>query len=239
MPAVIVSSRSSSIGSLGRDHEDRRPTKVGQSEPPVGVSLAQRARRDVDLPQHLTGPEDVLVVAGDEIGCVDGAFGAVGGPQRVGGLQRHRHRDHRACGQGHADVAADRRGVPHLERGQERFTAGGEQRGRPPVVGRSKRVQVADSAHGADLEPGVAGRQGVPAERHQVDQPAQVGLLVGEQPGSAGQPGIAVAPLRTGRVERLPNHLGDGVDIQINSPWGLTVAAAAPQQRRRRRLTRA
>ena len=37
---------------LRRDHEDRRPAQVGQGEPPVGVALAQRADRDVDLAQQ-------------------------------------------------------------------------------------------------------------------------------------------------------------------------------------------
>ena len=77
VPAVIVSSRSSVPGVWVRDHEDRRPPQLGQGEAAVRVPLAQGADRDVDAAQHLTRREDVLVVAGDEIGCVDGAFGAV------------------------------------------------------------------------------------------------------------------------------------------------------------------
>ena len=51
--------------------------------------------------------------------------------------------------------------------------------------GAVERVEVADRAHRADLEARVGGDQPVPAERHQVDEAAQVRLLVGEQPGAA------------------------------------------------------
>ena len=65
------------VRTLCRDHEDGRPAQVGQGEPAVRVALSQCAGRDVDLPQDFAGLEDVRVVAGDEIDCVDGAFGAV------------------------------------------------------------------------------------------------------------------------------------------------------------------
>ena len=112
--------------------------------------------------------------------------------QRVGGLERDGHRDHRSRGQRHADVAADRRGVPHLERRQEGLAAGARTAARlasRPGATNAYRSRI--GAHRADLEPGVAGDQRVPAERHQVDQPAQIRLLIGEQPGSAGQPRVA------------------------------------------------
>ena len=56
-----------------------------------------------------------------------------------------------------------------------------------------------------------------PAERHQVDESPQFRLLVGEQPGSAREEGVAGTPVCPGRIGWLPDHFGDGVDVQITS----------------------
>ena len=206
------------IRTLSRDHEYRRPAHVGQAEPAVRVPLPQCAGRNVDLPKEFARFEDVRVVSGDEIDCGDGAFGARCRLQRVGGLECHGHGDHRPRGQGHADVAAHSGRVPHLERRQEGLAAGGEQRRGSPVGRRGKCIQVPDGAHRADLEPDVTGHQRVPAERHQVDESAQVRLLVGEQPGSARQPGVALAPVAARRLGRPPNDIGNRIDVQVTSP---------------------
>ena len=62
-----------------------------------------------------------------------------GAQQLVAGLERDRQRDHRAGRQGHADVAADGRRVPDLERGQERLAARREEGARDPIARRRRR----------------------------------------------------------------------------------------------------
>ena len=84
--------------------------------------------------------------------------------------------------------------------------------------GAAKAYRSAHGAHGADLEAVVGGSQGVPAERNQVDEAAQVGLLVGEQPRSARQPGVALAPVAARLLGWPSNDLGDGVYVHVNDP---------------------
>ncbi len=51
---------------------------MGELEPAVGVPLEQSGDRDVDLAEHLARFENVGIIAGHEIHCVNDAFRAVG-----------------------------------------------------------------------------------------------------------------------------------------------------------------
>ena len=220
VPAVTVSSRSLVSRRLRTDQEYRRTAQAGQREAAVRGALAQGARPECRCAAgSRPGARMFWWSPVTKSSGVDGALGAVGSPQRVRRLERDRQRDHRAGGQGHADVAADGRRVPDLERGQERLAASRRKAGpRVQSPGGAKRIQVADGARGADLEAGVARDEGIPAQRRQVDQAAQLGLLRGEQPRSAGQPGIAFAPVRARPVGRSPDDFGDGVEVHGRTP---------------------
>ena len=85
---------------------------------------------------------------------------------------------------------------------------------RAPILRCGKGIKVCDGARGADLETFIAYHEGIPAQRHQVDEAPKVRLLIGEQPGSACQPGVAVAPLRARRLGRVADDVGDGMDVQ-------------------------
>lgn len=125
VPAVTVSSRSSVSGvRVATAKIVDRPRCVS-----VNRRWAWRLRSavgDVDLAEHFAWRKHVFVVAGDEIDCGHRAFGPIGGPERVTGLQCDRHRDHRSGRQRHVDVAADRRRIPDLERREEGFATGRE-----------------------------------------------------------------------------------------------------------------
>ena len=125
VPAVTVSVSPASSGArVPIRNTVERPSWVSVKRR-CAWCLRRRSGRNVDAAQQLPVREHVGVVGGDEIPCRDGTFGPVGAPQRVGGVERHRQRDHRSGRQRHADVAADGGRVPHLERGEERIAARG------------------------------------------------------------------------------------------------------------------
>ena len=214
VPAVMVSSRSVVPGvwvAIMKIVE--RPSWVRVKRRWVW-RLRRALDRDIDTPQNLTRSKDILVVPGDEIGRIDGARRPVGRPQRVGRLQRDRHGDHRAGGQGHADVAADRRRVPHLERRQESFAAGASITGPRANRRRGKRVQVANGARRADLEAGLADTRVRPSPAAR-DRRGGAASGCGSEnshvpPASQASP---VAPVCARSVGWSPNDIGDGVEV--------------------------
>jgi hypothetical protein len=109
--------------------------------------------------------ENVAVVARHEIEGVDDAHGPIRRPQLVLRLQRYRRRDHRSGGQGHADVSADGRRVPGIGGGQECLTALPEKNSGGPALRPREAVQVANRAHGADLQACVRRNQRLPTQR--------------------------------------------------------------------------
>jgi hypothetical protein len=56
-----------------------------------------------------------------------------------------------------------------------------------------------------------------------VDQTAEIGLPIGEQPGASGQPGVARPPYRTRPAGRTADDLGDRVEVQIRVPSASSV----------------
>ena len=68
--------------------------------------------------------------------------------------------------------------------------------------------------------PGRSIRQRRPAKPVQVDQPAQVGLRFGKQPGAARQPGIAVTPGAELFAGRGAGYFGNGVEVHDIIPGG-------------------
>ena len=216
---------------LRRDHEDRRPPELGQGEPAVGMPFAQCARGDVDLSQDLTGRQDVGVVPGDEIGRVDDALGSIGCAQGVSGLERHRHGDHRTRGQGHTDVAADRRGVPHLERGQERFAARREQGSGQPIGGRarmrtgrgsctSRRSRARNHRPSGCPSPVASGRS------------AAANSVAGRRTARCRPREMRLRPASAPRADQVAaGPLGDGVEVQIWSPLGINGMGASHPRR--------
>jgi hypothetical protein len=59
-----------------------------------------------------------------------------------------------------------------------------------------------------------------PAERRQIDQTIQVRLRLGEQPGAAREPGIAILPRRQGVPAARPDNFGYRVQVHGCDPNG-------------------
>jgi hypothetical protein len=167
----------------------------------------------MDAAQQLSRREDVHVVAGDEVDSGHVARRRAARPQRVGALKRDGQRDHRPGRQRHADVSADGGGIPDLERGQECLAALAQQRQCAPFRRAGEPVELRDTAGRCDVEPGGARRERRPTQLLEVDQRIGCDLRLGEQPGAAREPGVAIAPFNDliGRCRTL--HLGDGVEI--------------------------
>ena len=121
---------------------------------------------------------------------------AVARPERVDAFERGGQRDHRAGRQRHADVAADGRRVPDLERRQaaRRCTRGTAAR-RVHSGGPLNRCSSAIRQVAAISSPAGDAVSGGQPRALEIDQRVGGGLRLGEQPGAAGQPGMAVAPL--------------------------------------------
>src|SRR5262249_41114554 len=117
-------------------------------------------------------------------------------------------------------ISADGRRVPDFERGQECLTAFPEKNSGGPALRPWEGVQVADSACGADLQALVRRNKGLPTQRRQVDQPSQVRLLRGIEPGSACEPGVTIAPVHAWPLGRSPDYFGDGVEVHESRPTG-------------------
>ena len=121
------------VGAPRADEEHRGAAEMGERGAMRGEALVQRARGDMDVAQELARLQHVGVVAGDEVDGRHFTRAPIAGQQRVAGLERRGERHHRACRQRHADIAADRRRVPDLERGEKGAGAELKQRRRDPV----------------------------------------------------------------------------------------------------------
>ena len=140
-------------------------------------------------------------------------FAAVGLPDGADAIERGRQRDHRAGGQRHAEIAADGRGLPDLEGGQECAAALVDQRCRDPFRRAVRASSCATVQVAAIVRPIVVDRQRRPFEIGQIDQPRQMGLRFREQPGPAREPSIACRPNGQLRPRLRASDLGNGVQI--------------------------
>ncbi len=196
------------------DQQRRRAAEPRQRDLPERRALDERRRRNVDAAQEFAGFEIVAERAFDEIDHGNLPLAAVRRPDGADTVERGGERNHGACRQRHAQIAANRRHVPDLERCQKRAAALINQRRRGPFDRRGDAVELRDGAGTGDFEAGRAHAQRLPAELGQIDKPAEFGLRLGKQPGAAADPGIARAPLRQ-RLARLRlRPFGDGVQIQ-------------------------
>ena len=189
------------------DEEDRRTAEVGQREAAVRGAFPQGARRNVDAPQDLPGARTfwwspvtksrASTVRVDPSGAhssyvassatVSVIIGPAGSdmqmlPPTVAEFQTL-NEDRNA-----SQLFAKR--VPAVQ------SPGGAKAYRSRIV------------HVAPISRPVAARdEGIPAQRRQVDQAAQARLLHGEQPRTAREPRIAVAPVRAGPIGAVAGRL--------------------------------
>ena len=138
---------------------------------------------------------------------------AVGLPDRADAIERRGQRDHRTCRQRHAEIAADGRGLPDLERCQERAAALVDQRRGDPFRRAGQRIELRDRAGRGDGQAGFVDGQRRPSKIGQIDQPRQMDLRFREQPGPAGEPRIACRPNGQLRPALRTGNFGDGVQI--------------------------
>ncbi len=110
-------------------------------------------------------------------------------------------------------IAADGRGLPDLERGEERAAALVDQRRGDPVRRTGQRIELRDRAGGRDGQIDLADRQRRPFEVGEVDQPRQMRLRLREQPCAARQPRIACRPNRQLR----PGFAGGATSVMASS----------------------
>ena len=144
--------------------------------------------------------------------------GPPGAAQQHHPVERAGEGGHRAGGQRQADVPADGGDIVHLERPEQRVAALPGERG----GGRVRRVGPAASGRAArgcrsrrSATPSAASVDRRPAEGLQVEQPGDLRLGLGEQPGPAAEPRVTVPPrgIRGGR------ELGDSVQVhQVSAP---------------------
>ena len=168
---------------------DRRQRYLAERRAP-----SQRRKRDIDLTQQIAWSQHVALIAGDEVGDADLLLAAVGLPDRADAVERRRQRDHRSRRQRHAEIAADGRGLPDLERSQKCAAALIDQGGCEPIGRAAERIELRDRAGRGDRELGIADRQRRPFQIGEIDQPPQMSLRLREQPGPAREPSIACRP---------------------------------------------
>ena len=158
--AVTVSDSAPSLIDAA-DQKRRRAAERRQRYLAEGRASSQRRERDIDLPQQIAESQHVALIADDEFGDADLLLAAIGLPDRADAVERRSQRDHRARRQRHAEIAADGRGLPDLERSQERAAALIDQ-GRGEPFGRTcQRIELRDRAGRRDRE--IACRRSVSA----------------------------------------------------------------------------
>jgi len=139
---------------------------MGQRGAVRGEALAERAGGEMDVARQLARLKHIGVVAGDEVDRRPLRAGAHRGQEGVAGFECGGERHHRACRQRHADIAADRSGVPDLERGKKGAGAELKQGRRGPFRRRLETIQLGDGAGRGNVETGVgSGKQGQRSER--------------------------------------------------------------------------
>ena len=120
-----------------------RAASARSGETPSGAS-ARRSGMSI-CRSSSPGASTLRVVAGDEIDDRHPALAAAGLPDRADAVERGGQRDHRPRRQRHADVAADGRRLPDLERGEEGAAALADQRRGDPVRRAGERVELRDA----------------------------------------------------------------------------------------------
>ena len=171
------------------------------------------------------------MVAGDEIGRVDGALGAVGA-----------HNVYVASsatviviiGPAGSDMqmlpptVAEFHTLNEARNASQLVVNSGAAR---QSIRRRERIQVSDGARGTDLQTGLARHQGVPAQRREIDEAAQARAVAPEN--SHVPPANQASPSRQSRsrpIRRSPNHVGDGVEIHGRTPGRKVVVLATDPQ---------
>ena len=211
--AVIVSSRSRVARRAGADQQRRRAAERRQRHLPERGAAHQGRSRKLDRPQDVAGFELRPAPAGDEFGDRDLSRSAVGQPDDTDAAQRAGQRNHRPGRQGHADVAADGRRIPDLERRDESPAALADQRRGDPGRRQRQPVELRDGAGRTEAHAVVANLGRRPAQAGEIDQPRQMRLRLGKQPRPAGQPCITGLPARQGTPFARADHFGDSVQI--------------------------
>ena len=138
-------------------------------------------------------------------------------------VERGRERDHRPCRQRHAQVAADRRHVPDLERGEKGAAALTDQPRRDPRRGRLESVERRDRAGRRDEQPGVGDAQRRPVAGSRGRSGVEAGLRLRKQPRAAREPGVAVGEGADLVAAPRPRDRRDGVEVHgrpIDEPAG-------------------
>ena len=93
-----------------------------------------------------------------------------------------------------------------------------QRRGRP-LRRRFQGIQLSNRAGGGYLESLFTDNQGLPVEALQVQQPAQMRLRFGEEPGAAGQPAVSFPPVEIlVPVSSYTPNFGDGVQVRAATP---------------------
>ena len=200
-------------GCARADQQHRRASEMRQGGPAERERLAQGLGRQMDAPQQLAGTEHVSMVAGDEVGG--------------GHLTR-------APPRGHSVYVPSRATVSEIM-----GPAGNDMQMLPPTVAAFQILKEARNARqhsrssGAAFQPAgalnrsssaivqvaaisspVVGRlQGRPVQRAKIDEGIGLHLRLGEQPGAAGQPGIALVPPVDLVRRRGALDIGDRVQV--------------------------
>ena len=130
--AVTVSVKRA-VGVETADQQRRRAADRRQRDLAKRRAALQRGERNIDLPQQIARRQHVALVAGDEVGDGHLLLAAVGLPDGADAVERRGQRDHRSRRQRHAEIAADGRRLPDLERGEEGAAALVDQRRGEPV----------------------------------------------------------------------------------------------------------
>src|SRR5262249_32156089 len=78
---------------------------------------------------------------------------------------------------------------------------------------RGERVEWGERAGRRDVETGAGRFQRRPLELIEIDERVGRDLRFREQPGTAGEPGVPVTPLRDLIRRRRAFHLGDGIEV--------------------------
>ena len=158
------------------DHNCAGASQWRQRNLPEGGAAGQRVGGEGDAAQQLARQQDVIERPAHEIGHRHLPLSPVRRPQRAHAVERRGQRNHRSRRQRHAQVAADGRRVPDLERGEERAGTLADQRRGGPAWRRAQGIELRDRAGGGDLQPVVAHGQRRPVQGPEIDQPRQRGL---------------------------------------------------------------
>ena len=217
------------------DDHHARAAEVGQREPAERRAGPQRMGRDVQRADQFPGRQGVAAVARDKFRHRLAAHGPAGAVDLGDGVQRRAQGNDRPGRQRGGDVAAHRRQVPDLERGDKRVAGGPHQLQRVPVARQrgvlGQGVELGDGAGRGEFDAVFAHGDRLPPRGGDVQQPGQRLGSVGKEHGAAGEPGVAVAVVvRVGGGD----HRLDGVHVHAGTSCVMAWPAAAGTARGRR-----